>query len=138
MKNLKKYILIAVIVVLFNSCAKDGPTGPQGAPGNANVNTYTFSTDSNSWQGFPQSGWIYQYKNLSMNLGGGVEVYWGGYLTNWYILPFAGNNAAINVQIHQDSSSVWIYFTPFPLDSPSIPVYNPGVQQFKIITIPKQ
>ena len=49
MKNLKKLILIAVIAVLFNSCAKDGatgPAGPAGSNGNANVTSSTFTVTS--------------------------------------------------------------------------------------------
>src|ERR1035441_9901786 len=111
MKNLMKYILIAAIALIFNSCAKDGPTGPQGVPGNANVITYTFTTDSSGWLGFPQTQWLYQYKNLSMDLSGGVEIYWGGYLSGWSILPISANYIAINAGINIDSSTVSIAYS---------------------------
>jgi hypothetical protein len=136
MKNFKSFILIIATVVLFNSCTKDGPTGPQGAAGNANVNSYTFSTDSNSWQGTNRTGWLYRYTNSSMNLNGGVEVYWGNISTNqWSIIPTFNYIEFITVGVYPNSSSVLISFNP--LDSPSVPVNNPGVQQFQIVTIPK-
>jgi hypothetical protein len=55
MKNFKSYFLIATIAALFNSCAKDGATGPagpqgaQGSAGNANVKEQIFTVYPNQW-----------------------------------------------------------------------------------------
>lgn len=43
-------LTISAIVITLSSCQKEGPEGPQGIPGNANVKSMNFSLDSNSWQ----------------------------------------------------------------------------------------
>jgi hypothetical protein len=136
MRNLKSYFLIAAIAVLFASCGKDGatgPAGPQGEPGNANVNTYTFKTNSGNWISDGSGGWYCTYTNTSMNLGGGVEVYVLATSGDWVTLPLTAGNSSFVTQININGDEVQINFDN--VDG-TTSVLNPGNQSFKIITIP--
>lgn len=136
MKKIKTLFLIAAIVVLFNSCAKDGATGPtgaQGEPGNANVNTYSFTTNSGNWIPDGSGGWYCTYTNSSMNLGGGVEVYVLATSGDWVTLPLTAGNSSFVTQINITGDEVQINFDD--VDG-TTSVVNPNNQSFKIITIP--
>ncbi len=49
MKKVKALLLSTIIVVMFNGCAKDGETGPQGPQGNANVSSLNLVFVSTNW-----------------------------------------------------------------------------------------
>lgn len=140
MRNFKNYILIAVIAVLFNSCAKDGApgaTGPQGAPGNANVSSSTYNVAS--------SDWIYDGTNnryyVSLNVqgitsnvmsNGTVNVFVGnGSGTYWNAMPYSLNDNEYNAQIL--IGLVYIYYH---LGSGGIPPAPTGSATYKVVVIP--
>ena len=89
MKRINYFLALILFGIIFASCTKQGPTGPQGAQGNANVtsNSYTIT----SWT----TGNYFYYTNLSVPAltssilnSGAIEVYWsidGG--TSWNRLP---------------------------------------------------
>ena|ERR1017187_2335613 len=137
MKKIKTLFLIAAIAVLFNSCAKDGATGPagaQGAPGNANVNTYTFTTTTSSWFQDTNGGWYCICQNTSMNLNGGVEVYaLDNTNSDWVALPSSGSNLSLTFELQINGDAVWIYLDDI---NGTTTLNNPGVLNFKVITIP--
>lgn len=53
MKNLRilSLVLVASVTLLFNGCMKldEGPVGPQGPPGNANVKSFTYTIHPGDW-----------------------------------------------------------------------------------------
>src|SRR5665213_2304822 len=105
-KILSKLILITAIAVLFNSCAKDGATGPQGPQGaagtngtngSANVSASTFTITSWAYNG---STYYQYYADLSVPAitstvmsDGTVQVFQGDGTGNvWVSMPYTYNN----------------------------------------------
>jgi hypothetical protein len=95
MKKIQNCLLITAIAVLFNSCAKDGatgpagPTGPAGATGSANVTATTFSIFSWSQSSFWYSILSVPAITTTVNNSGTVQVFFSvSNGTNWVALPF--------------------------------------------------
>ena len=137
-----KLLLILFLYTAISSCSKEGPAGPAGAQGNANVtpNTYTVA----SWD---NNGYVY-YANFSVSAltssiqnGGAIETFLstdGG--TDWSALPFTqfisgGSNymwtyttSVGNVEV------IWTY-NGIGLGSDPNTIYGVSSCEFKVVCI---
>lgn len=56
---MKSVWIFTLATMLFApACTKEGPTGPQGATGNANVRSTTFTVNPGDWYAFGTSGQV--------------------------------------------------------------------------------
>ena len=51
MKKLFSLFVLSLWMISLLSCTKEGPAGPKGEDGNANVKTYKYTIKTDEWQG---------------------------------------------------------------------------------------
>jgi hypothetical protein len=69
-----------------------------------------------------------------MNLNGGVEVYaLDNTNSDWVALPSSGSNLSLTFELQINGDAVWIYLDDI---NGTTTLNNPGVLNFKVITIP--
>lgn len=129
---MKKTIFLLFTVVLFFGCTKEGPVGPVGASGNANVQTYnfenaTFSNNVNYWS----STLIIPEITQSVIDNGFVAVYQKTNTTNWALPHIDGGlNYLFSVKLNQ------VVVTVSNVSGSNI-IPNPSGLNFKVVVIPK-
>lgn len=87
-----KYLSVLAIAALFASCAKQGPTGLTGPPGQdgvANINTYQYTVTTGGWTYVPSNTWIATFSepDITSADGDAVEAYWSNASSGWLGLP---------------------------------------------------
>jgi hypothetical protein len=114
MKTIKLLSIIAVVAVIFNSCTKDGATGPAGANGtngNANVSVATYTIAPSSWGSDGNGGW---YAALIPSIDptqGAVSIFYSPDDISWTGLPFVGYTVgAPDVNFAFSSTVIDIYY----------------------------
>ena len=134
MKNL---VIVIVALTLLTSCGKEGPVGPQGAPGNANVMSYvynvtTWSIDLNAHEVFSDLP-VPEITNSVLS-GGTVQVFEGNLPSGsniWYGMPYSYQSSEISFDISY--GNVRIIRT---LDNGSTPTPPSSIYQYKVVIIP--
>ena len=140
MKNLFMLMFVGCISI-FNSCRKDGPVGPQGPAGNANVmGEYPFTVNAGSWTfttniaGNTGNAYVVSYNdaNITSSVANhGLVVMYIQYADGtWKSLPdiFAGTSFSFNFS----AGGFDIYYTNVDGTTPS----SPGTQVFRAVVIP--
>lgn len=136
---MKKTLSIALIaLVCLTACkkAKDGAPGATGKTGNANVQAFTFTTNSSNW--IPDNTnniYYYDYTLSSITSsvlsGGAVMTYLGDGTGNyWQAMPFTIVGVEYNYVITPKSIEIDV-----TMANGTMPA-NPGGQQFKVVVIP--
>ncbi len=141
-------LLIAVIPLLFTSCAKDGqigpegPQGPPGADGIINISSFYYTLYENNWSEFGEPGIGFGYSAVMdfpeitedvLNYGAVlVYLYQDG---NLYSLPITFVNSGDGGYM----TSIWVTLQLEQIvvtfqDSDGLTV-NPGTQEFKVVII---
>jgi hypothetical protein len=112
----KLFLAVAALAVIFNSCTKEGPAGPQGPAGtngNANVNVTIYTIYSNSWISDGNGGW---YVNLTPSFDptqGAVSILFSPDDVNWYGLPYVGHTVGdVDVNYIVTSYNIEILYQP--------------------------
>jgi hypothetical protein len=122
-------------VLLFSSCEK-GETGPAGANGSSNVQSYTFTTNNLSWvfNGSDNSyNSTYNLTSITSDVvsNGTIQVFVGdGSSNQWGALPLSYSVLQLNY-----SYSLGQVVLSVTLSNGLVP-NNPGGQQFKVVVIP--
>ncbi|MCX6244870.1 MAG: hypothetical protein NTU98_09215 [Bacteroidetes bacterium] len=134
-KAIFTWLAFAAMILLFNSCSKDGATGPAGTNGNTNVHSKTFVVNPSDWN--------VNSTNLTRFLtdsaitqdiidNGSVEMF-VNYGDSWRPLPFT-NFWAPSPQTYQGS----FYLNEFDIfvwRNDGLQPIVPGVLTFKVVTI---
>jgi hypothetical protein len=131
MKKVKLLSMITVMTVMFNSCAKDGATGPQGPAGqngNANVSVGSYAIASSSWGSDGNGGW---YTNLTPAFNptqGAISILFSADDVNWYGLPYVGHTIGdADVNYIVNSTTIEILYQPqtgyTSISEPSVNAY---------------
>ncbi len=146
MKTAKIYILLVTIVSLVTACKKEGPAGPAGKDGNANVissNTLTL----NNWITVYDDGTEFTY---SSNLTWGEitqEVRDGGLLitylkdnttSTWYAMPYsyAGDGYGYTFNYDFNIGTANIYYEGYDNSgSPGANALN-GLFTIRLVAVP--
>ena len=136
---MKKLLLLLglISIGMFQSCKKEGPQGPAGADGNANVKTYNISVSSANWtcssicytditvagitQDIVNSGSVHVFMESTSQTGAWLNMPWtemnSGYISNYNFVYALGV-----MRISKSDSDLT---TPI----------NPGARNFKIVVI---
>ena len=140
MKN-KYYLSIALITLLslFSGCKKEGPAGPAGKEGNANVKSSTTTFSNWTWDG--SSGVEYDYVDFTwgeitseiVNTGG-VFIYVSNGAGGWLPLPrtIFPNNAYTQSQRFVYTTGA---FRIIVQDSDLTQPLNPGTWTIKVLAV---
>ena len=128
-------------ISIFSGCRKDGPIGPQGPAGNANVmGEYPFTVNAGSWTfttniaGNTGNAYVVSYNdaNITSSVANhGLVVMYIQYADGtWKSLPdiFAGTSFSFNFS----AGGFDIYYTNVDGTTPS----SPGTQVFRAVVIP--
>lgn len=139
----KRYLWIMFTVssflTLLASCKKEGPPGPAGLDGNANVKTSTVTFSSWTWDG--SSGAQYDYANFTWSAitsdivnTGGVFVYVSNGAGGWLPLPRTvfPNSAYVQSQRFNYTTGA---FTVIVQDSDLTPPVNMGTWTIKVLAV---
>lgn len=103
---------LALLLILFSSCTKEGPQGPVGPQGNANVNSETFTVTPTQWQlsdtlvGFPSHILFVDFAiaGITQNVldNGAVIIYSKYNNTDLIPLPFSYQSTTTQVYYTDD------------------------------------
>lgn len=141
MKKVKTLLLSTILVVMFNGCAKDGETGPQGPQGNANVTSLTLIIPSSGWVHLGTSGQpsdMYEVVSSASNITndivtkGTVSVFASSDNgAHWTALPFTfhGTNYSESWSFSYGLNQIVIDIQ----DSDHLTVAPSGTVQFKVV-----
>jgi hypothetical protein len=134
MKKTFHLVFIVIAILLTSIGCKKGDTGPTGATGNANVQTYTFSVTNSSWVA-DSAGlqWSTDYTlPSSVNVSGAVLLYVQD-STSWAALPHV--DYGVTVEFKYDPSTEIIEVQAADAKA-AIMIDNPGPMTFRVVAIP--
>jgi hypothetical protein len=136
---MKKILTLCLTVALttgFTSCTKEGPAGPAGAQGNANVHSKTITINPSSWyhvgtSGSSGDGFEADLTNTDITSAiassGAVLSYISSDNSTWFSLPqtapFSTWSESINIFYSTGSISVVIQDSDFLTVAPGAPLY---------------
>lgn len=137
MRNIKNLsaILALVLVITISSCTKEGPVGPAGTNGNANVKIFTFANDSlSSTHSFDR--YITVKKNYVDS--GLVLVYYDPNNGLWYACPGLGLNGTSQTRYYANaySDSTEIRMSIYNADGSSYNGSGLTLTRVKVIVAP--
>ena len=134
----KPLLAMFIICSLVLTSCKEGPQGPKGATGNANVNTYTYNVYYSDWLASSKD----LYVNLSANFitqdindNGTVLVYISNGSNGWLALPqieYTASNYFTRYSAVYYVGGVTIWKTDSDGNQTSTPT---GTSTFKIVAI---
>jgi len=136
MKNL---LLIMLATTLLAGCKKEtvqGPPGPQGEQGNANVFSLTWNTNGAAWSGSTSTGWetskIWTDLNQDIIDGGMVQVYavaGDGHIALPFTTPV--NNGFASILFAYSLYTIEVAQLP----SSGVTINNPGIKTYKAVIV---
>jgi hypothetical protein len=142
---MKKILTLCLAVALasgFTSCTKEGPAGPAGATGNANVHSKTITINPSEWyqigtQGSSGDGYRADKADADITSAivnsGAVLAYISSDNTTWFSLPqtapFATWSESINILYSTGTVSVVVQDSDFLTVAPGTPLY------LKVVTV---
>jgi hypothetical protein len=137
MKNLSVISMCVAFSLLFISCTKEGPQGPQGNPGldgNANVHSYLYHVTSWTLDGTEYYNVLLaDYITQDILDNGAVLVYMSNGSGSWLALPFTmwynGYGEVTSQVISVGGITIWVS------DSDLAPQAYPGNIDFKVVAI---
>ena len=138
MKN-KNYLSFAMILILsiLSGCKKEGPAGPAGQDGNANVKSSTITFSNWSWSSSGQYDYVdFTWGAITTDISnsGGVFVYESNGSGGWLPLPrtIFPNNTYTQSQRYVYGAGA---FTIIVQDSDLTQPNNPGTWTIKILAV---
>jgi hypothetical protein len=132
--NKKSLIIFGIALISIVGCTKEGPTGPAGANGNANVVSSTIS--SSNWV-FNSPSWsnTFTYPAITQDIidKGAVLVYLknGQAYSQLPLTIFQSASYSTSLEVASFPGGVKIFWTDSDLTQPN----NPGNKEFKIVVI---
>lgn len=130
----KSLIIFGITLISIIGCTKEGPVGPAGADGNANVVSSTISS-SNWVYNSPNWSITYFYPAITQNIidKGAVLVYLknGQAYTQLPLTIYPSATFSSSLEVNSFVGGVKIFWTDSDLTQPS----NPGNREFKVVVI---
>lgn len=138
MKNrLQITITVAAILLLVIGCKKEGPPGPAGADGNANVKSSTITFSNWTWNStglYDESSFTWGEITTDIVNSGGVFVYVSNGAGGWLPLP----RTVFPTTSYTQSQRYFYYnggFTIVVQDSDLTPPVNLGTWTIKVLAV---
>lgn len=127
-------LLLLVTMTLFSSCKKEGPAGPAGKDGNANVVSSTIT--SSSWA-YAAPSWVITFTNPAITQeiinSGAVLVYLkvGNSYNQLPLTFYPSSDYSTTIEVSTFVGGLSLFWT----DSDLIQPINPGSRTFKVVVI---
>jgi hypothetical protein len=130
----KSLIIFGITLISIVGCTKEGPIGPAGADGNANVVSSTISS-SNWVYNSPSWSITFSYPAITQNIidKGAVLVYLknGQAYTQLPLTIYSSATFSSSLEVNSFVGGVKVFWTDSDLTQPS----NPGNREFKVVVI---
>lgn len=132
--KVKSLVIFGLAIISIVGCTKEGPIGPAGADGNANVVSSSFS--SSNWVfGSPNWSLVLVYSAITQEIidNGAVLVYLknGQSYLQLPLTIYPTANYSTSLEVASFVGGVKIFWTDSDLVQPN----NPGNREFKVVAI---